>query len=358
MSSAIYIDKDFFDTVVIDEIEFANITSALYSSSPIFLSIDDKTYDLEIEDEESCISIFLLGSACGAIPKSGIDIIDLILKDPLNIEKHSTDTFILNIETDKVKKIKSQFGVSLYSSISFEDTKFDSNELELVYKSEMEISIDDLQQSLLPIKTDGSNSLIINDRNLFSNEYNAATFRGDKDFKNVGVVNVIDILESILPDKLDLEYHVLILTEQNTDSQKQKRLNKAIIEVTNQIKELRDYSIIVEFIIYHASTKFFSHTHNRRLITNCHFGKVEHGFDLFEKKRSLKVKRDDMLQIANRFKRNSYRSQFMISLNRFLEIRVHAKSKLISDGQNDRAYGIYRDGQESNDVLNRLLTNP
>lgn len=124
------------------------------------------------------------------------------------------------------------------------------------------------EEPLLP----PSNSIVVSDSNLLTNNMtNKVT--GENHF--CGLANLKDLLNVLLPHKIDVSYYILIVCPP-TSRFEEGKTNKLVRRWLKEIRSLRDYPIVVEFII---TTKT---VHSRDLYTNNYQIHLDKGFYVFE----------------------------------------------------------------------------
>ena len=159
-----------------------------------------------------------------------------------------------------------------------------------------------------------SNALIINDSYVFDNKENQT---------KVGSKNIMELLDAILPDQLDIEYHILI----NTTTSKNKTntfYDNFIADLIEKIAQLRSYKIIIEVIIGEGF-------HKRKLYTNFLNVTTDKGFKLFDTRDSSKVLDHNDVTIETMFTRNDPNqgdSQYDEMKIRIKELRKLIKASL------------------------------
>lgn len=191
-----------------------------------------------------------------------------------------------------------------------------------------------------------SNSIIINDSYIFDDKENQT---------KLGSKNIIDLLDTILPKELDVDYHILI----NTTTSKNKInsfYDEFIPQLVDDIIALRSYDIIVEIVIGEGF-------HKRKLFTNFLNVTTDKGFKIFDKRNHAKVLDHNDIIIETMFTRNDPTqgdSQYDEMKIRLKELRKLIKSAL--DWINADTYNKTRSFYYSNinqqqkiEIKNRLL---
>ncbi|MFV0173609.1 hypothetical protein OBK14_04745 [Empedobacter falsenii] len=190
-----------------------------------------------------------------------------------------------------------------------------------------------------------SNSLIINDSYIFDDKENKT---------NIGSKNLTVLLDAILPNELNIPYHILI----NTSTSKNKTssfYDEFIPQLIDDIIALRSYEIIVELVIGEGF-------HKRKLFTNFLNVTTDKGFKIFDKRDHSKVLDQNDITIETMFTRNDPSqgdSQFDEMKVRLKELRKLIKNAL--DWINAETYNKTRSFYYSNlkqeeqiEIKNRL----
>ena len=89
------------------------------------------------------------------------------------------------------------------------------------------------------------------------------------------MVNLKDLLNLLLPTKIDVPYYILIVCPQ-TSKLEEGKTKKIVRRWINEIRSLRSYSIVVEFIVTSKTV------HSRDLYTNYYQIHLDKGFYVFE----------------------------------------------------------------------------
>lgn len=170
-----------------------------------------------------------------------------------------------------------------------------------------------------------SNSLIINDPYILHINDNKRNRNNDK-ANNQRDINILYLIDSILPKDLDVPYHILIVTDKNKDL-KDFQINtfyKYIPDLINKIESLRSYEIKVEVVIDKAF-------HKRKLFTNFLNVTTDKGFKIFDDQEDEVLDNNDLL-IETMYTRNNTDSsgdtQYDEMKIRILELKEYLKKSL------------------------------
>ncbi len=352
----------FSEVSAIEEIyvseDYPNWQKVIGNQANIYLNIDQPTLDSEMEGddaEESLLFLWYHENDAAIKPQAlgaqfqFVDNEQTIIDQPLGI-------FILDIDEARANELGTKYGIQVYSSHKLADIK--DFELDFDFEENDSVQCDDGKLKgydfvLKEFKSEKSNSTIIVDRNLFTNQ---------ERMLNVGVDNMIRYFSSVLPAKLETTYDILLVTEISLKREDEILRPKIIIDITRSIQQLRDYPINVEILFVHASTEHFKNTHERRILKNYHFGHSEHGFAIFSIKNKEKVRNDNNFNLQVQYHSLLNEKSENVSLKkhnklykRLLEIKADAEKQLKTQGQNDRYYRLFLNGTESSEITNRLL---
>ncbi len=233
--------------------------------NPVFML--EKDYDIEVvpeylEDVGECSYV------------SKIERMELLsVSDPFAI-------FILDIDENTAQKISEKYGVVCHA-LSVHP------HLNPIFQEGIEKSIEKKEQRkgwselLTRENTTPSNQIVIIDRYLFSDDSNGITTQD-------GLDNISEILEYALPQKLGVDFHVLIIfdaTEMGRSPMMFNQLSTKLNGIKNSIK--RPYNIIIEVASISHYDFNYDETHNRRILSNYYIIRVEHSLKAFKSGRGL-----------------------------------------------------------------------
>lgn len=142
-----------------------------------------------------------------------------------------------------------------------------------------------------------SNALIINDPYIFH-------CKDDEKSYEIRDQNIIKLIDNIIPNDLDIPYHILIYTSTIVNTidnerifQTRKYYEQFILNLIDKIAKLREYKIEVEIVIGKA-------IHKRKLFTNYLNITTDKGFKIFDINNSKVLEYNDIL-IETIFTRNN-----------------------------------------------------
>jgi hypothetical protein len=188
------------------------------------------------------------------------------------------DIFILNESQDFCNSSMQKFGVLVLNSGDLNDVKTLAKRHKKIY------SKDEVVETTLPLTTlkgwhsftndlklHPLNSIVIIDNHIFNN-------------RKSGMKNLVNLIGSILPEQLDVSFHILIIIDNREVKLNRNALSKFKEEIHNQLSMKVDYEIKIGIISHSLDGEF----HNRVLISNYFIITSDYGFDCFENERAKK----------------------------------------------------------------------
>ncbi len=219
--------------------------------------------------------------------KNGQDIFNNLKEHPEIIAKYPSSVFILDIDSTEASRLQQKYGVIVQSFEHLDDailtavsqTSFDTEE------GDTSTGWGDVFKGVRDLPT---NAVIINDRNLFTNDQVIKDREGNVIEKRLsGVENVASILNTILPRTLDVPFHVLIVCDK-AGIENHLTVKNVITFLNGLKKQLnRPYVINMELLAVSSQSSFYSKTHNRRILTNYSLLTFDHKINAFEGRRSI-----------------------------------------------------------------------
>ena len=259
----VYSEKEAFENIVLCNDTTPNWYNVCCNHSDVCLNINDK--DLLNELIPGTIIFEYVKANGGKEPIALFDFFENIREEPSCIAEKPRAAFILDITKEKAEEYQSDFGVLVQSNCSIDD-----NILQQTYYRELpENSIVEKSTKagwfhLFNFNLPPSNCAVISDDFLLNNT--------EKD-SIVGIPNLKSIFNAILPTNLKVPFHILVLTNDGTKTQKQCE------QIAGQLKttftSLRSYPIIFEIV-------FTSALHKRKLFTNYLSVTCDRGFAMFK----------------------------------------------------------------------------
>lgn len=271
------------------------ILEKLYSERSVWGDIIARTkcfyvkLDTEWWEEDDNALIELSNSQANII--NGNDLFEEIEKHPEAIANYPTSVFILDIDENKARQLQEKYGVIIQAVSNLDDSILTSVLPRKTFSMEEgENAAFGWREIFSGVKDLPSNSIIINDRNLFTNDEIVKDKDGviiDKHL--LGVDSIFNILNEALPHKLDIPFHVLIVCDktgiEGDGMRRRKSITvKNVITYLNGLKKHlnRPFPIVMELLAVCPGSSFFPATHNRRILTNYGLLTFEHKVNAFK----------------------------------------------------------------------------
>lgn len=271
----IYSDKDIFENIISSPNVYPNWNKIINNHSAVCLDINTIDLDIELNNPDSMLFLFIQSNAreIDLIPSDNF--FKTIYIKPETVTEKPRSVFFLNIDADKAMKLQVENGIIVQSKSNIDDkVLLGSYFKDLPKNTVCESNNDKGWKSLINFNLPPSNSLIISDNYLFSNEVDRII---------VGEPNTVNLIDALLPPTLKIDFHILIVAEDNKKSD--VWCEKLKDRISTQIKSLRQYNIIIEFL--------FSKTiHKRAILSNYLYGSSDKGFSIFST-RDNKTTRED-----------------------------------------------------------------
>ena len=352
----IYSDKDIFENIISSPDAYPNWNKIINNHSIVCLDINQDDLDDEIADPNTLLFLFLQSNA------RNIDIIPLdnyfqtIYTNPETVIENPTSAYFLDLPEADAKKLQEDTGVIINCLDKIDDDIL-SKGVNLDWLAD-EVINDNWTNILNPFNNYPSNSLIINDRNLFTNEEGTS---------NIGVDNILRILNNLLPNNLKTDYHILIQSEQKAEAKNKVKCDMLADILNRDIRNLRNYNFQIEIVFYFSGTNFFKNTHNRRIYSNYKYGKCENSLASFKIRNANNTRNDDSFSLVCFFNKINSTPDTVTNLkahqngaSRYKELVTDCVDKLNKNGPNDRYYRYYLNGIEvtqgqTTAINNRLL---
>lgn len=264
------------------------------SASDIKSDYSDEIYDLESQDnsdEQLLNQLYRLQQLADFqegyhvyLKKSNIINMDDIVSNPTEVHKDPCAIYILNIDKETAEKIQREYGVICQSTDNLDDSILTEGFIDMSpHYGDRDYG---WERVLKMHKKYPSNAVIINDRNLFSNE--TLDSESGKPGNRLGIENLYEILNAIIPKKFCGDYQVFLCFDKSS-------LNSNVTEdyICKQIQSLikrlkRRGTIVIEVLVLHGdSSPKYNLTHNRRVLTNYFILTAEHMLKAFDNTKSI-----------------------------------------------------------------------
>ena len=286
-----------------------------------------------------------------------------IINGTESISEKPFGVFILDIDPAQALKMQKENGVICMSSY-----KIDEDILTLIDPSSKmydEGEMGDWKEVLGGVNASSfiSNSLIINDRNLFANDGYKTNRKGEKYEDKTAIYNITEMLNEIIPFTLAKPYHISVVCDYECISN--GLTHKSIAEKVNKIKRALDrpFPIEIEILfIKRGDRRITDATHNRRIISNYFILKADHKICAFKpcnEKQSVSICGQnisiDKLYSRGLFDKSDPPAKgYKSDLTKYRNI-----IKILTEGENNGFTNYYlgQNGQEKpiTELKNRLL---
>ena len=277
----IYIDKDSLEIIAqdstISDNYYKNIIEIFRRHGDLYLDVTEEELDSIREPKDlndpGDIYTFIEGKII-SWPLSAIDNFEAIHEKEKQPDINGNIVYILN-KKEEVKLLREEYGVlAIYIDDLTDDIFYyyfepdldkdyvlgnATNGWQCILKEEISF--------LPPI-----NSIVVSDSNLLTNNKKSSA-TGENHF--CGLENLKDLLSMLLPKDINVSFYILIICPP-TSKLEEGKTNKIVKRWIAEIKSLRNYKIVVEFLI---TTKA---VHSRDLYTNNYQIHLDKGFYVFE----------------------------------------------------------------------------
>ncbi len=337
----IYSELEIFENMVVFNDKNPNWYNIFCNHSDVCLNITDDEL-IEQQLPGTIIFEFILSNG-GRSPIALKNYFDAIYEDNSIMMEKPRSSFFLNIKKEEADKLQESLGVIIQSYESIDDNIFKGT-------SHCELPANQIIHSnnlvgwkcLFNFQLPPSNAIVITDDWLFKNEEHSVI---------VGERNTVDILNAMLPLKLDGIFHLLVISDDQNRSE--QRCQKLAIDLKESIAALRQYQILVEVV-------FAETIHKRKIFTNYISITCDKGFAMFRVNDNSKVRDDNDFRYEFIFNRiNPNEGDPVAKSDYILLTRIKSKCKsvvdhIITKGQ-DHNQRIYCDCNPDKSIVNRLI---
>lgn len=301
----VFIPYNTLETAILDETELLDILSNLDAPQRGI-----QVYDMPenwIDDENP---VYVYSQELGVDFNDCAEYIKSVISDNEKILEHPCGFFILEESSDMTAQIQSDYGV-ICQSASQVDTSILSckspNPAKTFFCDEYGSWHDVFSQMPQDMP---SNCFVIVDRYIFVQD----------DYLNESLQNILNLLNSALPQKFNGTYQVAVITESNKNNSYDGVSFDTLIQLFEQyIKPHlnRPYNIEFEIIAARPNTEFTKIAHNRRAFSNYYYMESDHGFVAFTSanKVTFEQKLQNLGLFADKGNSNSYHSKKLEQFN-------------------------------------------
>src|SRR5690349_18224289 len=269
----VYLEKSAFDEITFNG-SYPKLKSVFTNHATIFLNLTAQELEENIQSQgEIFYYIHAYGGA--KIPEAYQQHFLNIYGDESNLVLTPRSIYFLNVSPEHADNLQKQYGLIVQSSQSISDDILTGTaHRELTKNMVLATGASFGWRQLFNFQLPPSNSIVITDDWLFKNEEGG---------RIIGEDNIVSLLDAALPTDLIIEFHVLIITDDQARTQ--QRCEKLAGDLKAKIIALRGYPIIVEVV-------FADTIHKRKLIFNYISVTCDKGFAMF-KLSDLRTVRDD-----------------------------------------------------------------
>lgn len=259
----IYADLNTIEEIIVFDDNYPNLNKIFQDNAVFCLNISDDEFD-KIWNDESDLFVFCTGHDIPS-PVALNTFFETLKEDYSIIADKPRALFFLNENADKIKELQNLYGILVVNKNDIRDNilqlkhyrEFDKNQ-------QITGTSNGWKNTLNNLKFPPSNCIVLSDNYLFSRKEN-----GDL----IGECNLVNLINVLLPTVLNVEFHILIIS--NHPKISSEECNMLLGRIKANILRLRDYSIVLEFV--------FSDTiHKRILMSNYYNINCDKGFEMFK----------------------------------------------------------------------------
>lgn len=254
--------------------------------------------------------------------------IEEIKNNPSKVLEDPCAVYFLDVTKEEAAHIQKQYGVIFRNENDIDDAELSDWSEIISCKDEKNHNWTDF---LAKIKQTPTNTIVISDRFIFSNDVSSP------EWNCPGIDNIVDILDAVLPTTFSkmFNYHVLVLySDTKPDGKPNCKIsfNKLSKKLYKQISELRKekYNILVEVVSIPGNSYGYEWTHNRRIITNYHIIRTEQDLKAFSENKSTcsqTLNWDALFSKGIMDKNDTSYKKFKILLANLKEINKYGKER-------------------------------
>lgn len=289
----VFIEKEAFERFILKEQSFNNLLAIFSEHSVICLNMTDADIEKEWQTESldgqrggSKIRKFCTGHSMRR-PQSAHDDFAKFLSDNNKLLDYSRSIFILNVTPVEAESLRNKFGLLILSKDKLSDDIFQFHIKDSVAKGEVKDGYKDGWDSFFGLRKQPwlpSNVLVFSDEYLFKNEVRGV---------NLGVRNLKSIIPHLLPQKLDTEFQILVVSPIPKDNR--GKAQSISDEMTKFVHDLPlPYSCKITFVFTNA-------VHPRKAMSNYYVMTCDKGFCVYQDSPRNKVYDTNYVDITSNF---------------------------------------------------------
>jgi hypothetical protein len=333
----VYTEMEAFEQIVLFPEKTPNWSKILNYHAQVFLNLSDDELDAEMKQGTTVFEYTLANG--GREPIALNDYFELIYDEPLQVIEKPRSAFILRLSPKEATEWQSRFGALVLSQSNIDDLALTKRFRKNLRGNE---TVSGDWRAVFSLGLPPINSLVVSDGHLF-----------DNDDGNRGTQNFIRLIELALPQSLDCDFHLLLITPEHklkgTDWGDQK-----VEELKGKILALeRPYTIVFEVV--------FSETIHPRLAFSNYFNlTTEKGFAIFKTDNPSIVHENTRIDMSYAFSLVNPEegdTEYSTATVWLKDISAKAKSvaQYLKNRPNDKNKRILGDCNMDKSLKNRLL---
>jgi hypothetical protein len=264
----IFTEKQAFDDIVLFPENLPNWHHIALHHAEICLNVSQETFDQEVVAEQSILFEYIKLTG-GRLPIAHSAFFDDLQDAPEQMAAEPHAAFFLDVDTTTAEDFQKRFGVIVQPSSAVDDSIVKGTFFrELPQNTVVDNGGSNGWKALIDFPLPPSNAMVISDDYLFANEEKGM---------NVGVANLVGLIDAFLPPSIAVPYHIAIVANDDPNGKAPKPEAWCIQtagKLMTEIRALRPYPIHVEVVFTQAM-------HKRRVMLNYLSGSCDKGFAMF-----------------------------------------------------------------------------
>lgn len=266
--TVIYLNQNLLETILLFPEDYPELYNLFCYYSEICIDLTDNELDDILTDPNNDITQFISAHDIKLIALPGY--LSRLKENPQEMMSSNRCVFFLDVSPEEAISLSQHYGIIVQSLKEPCDSLWGPSFRKTLSKGD-QFSWEDLFQyaKLCP-----SNSIVINDAYLFSNESGV-----------LGENNVLALLKNLLPKSFSAMFHILIVCQHPDCAD--SRCNQIVGQLKAKLNALFNYEIALE-VFFHPSA-----LHKRRIFMGYQTILCDKGFCIFQKQGKDVFVRDD-----------------------------------------------------------------
>ncbi len=337
----VYTEKETFEEILLLDDEYPKWSAIFLHHAIICINLEDDIYEEEVLDVNSIIFQYILSTG-------GRELIPIssffkdIYEDPKNVINKPRSVFFLDISADEAKEIQRKTGVIVFGREKIDDLILSSSYVknflkDSVYENHGKFGWQGFLWDLPPL-----NAIVISDNFLFANDDGIR-----------GTQNILSFIESLLPDSLDVEFHVCVIAKEHPQKNN-AWCDKKVADIKSHLRSLKkSYPIRFELV--------FSETIHKRIAISNYFSVTpDKGFAVFSTSDGKTVHEDNDIRLVRIFASTEVSdgdTEYTLADSRLTQIKniCNSLTEYISNSKGHKDKKILGDCSIENSIINRLV---